>query len=135
MNKQLSKEKRLAFYLLAPSLLILIVIAFYPLSSVFVTSMTNRTFAGSQEVEFRGTENYTRLLSMTIVRRPETGSTSNGEKEYASSISVLPREPFRYKPLKEFRIGGRAYTLGAGDPDFIMAINRYGFICPLFGLP
>ncbi len=48
------QEQRLAYILLLPTFLILLVIAIYPLSSVFVNSFTNNVFASSQPVEFVG---------------------------------------------------------------------------------
>jgi len=47
-----------------------VLIAFYPLGSVFVNSFTNRTFASAQPTEFVGLENYSRLLRMTVQRVP-----------------------------------------------------------------
>ncbi len=47
-------EQKLAMLLLIPSFLVIFLIAFYPLGSVFVTSFTNRTFASSVETETVG---------------------------------------------------------------------------------
>ncbi len=64
------QEQRLAYLLLLPTFLILLVIAVYPLSSVFASSFTNAVFASSQPTEFIGLENYSNLLSMTVKSSP-----------------------------------------------------------------
>ncbi len=128
----LRSESRLSYKLLSPTFIILILIAFYPLGSVFVTSFTNRTFAGGEKAEFIGFENYRRLLSFTIkelppqvdektgevVKDPETGKTV-----YERAVRILPREPFRYKELRQFSLFGKRYVIGAADRNFIRAVS------------
>lgn len=125
------QEQRLAYMLLAPTFIVLLAIAIYPLLSVFGYSFTNATFASSQPTEFIGLQNYQSLLSMTIVQVPPvideaTGqpkiNPDTGEVEYESSVRVLPRKPVRYKPVTEFSLFGNKYALGATDADFIHAV-------------
>jgi len=125
------QEQRLAYWLLAPTFLIMLAIAIYPLLSVFYSSFTNATFASSKPTEFVGLQNYQQLLSMTIVSVPPvldeaTGKAKidadTGEIEYQSAVRVLPREPMRYKPVTQFNLFGTQYVLGATDPDFIRSI-------------
>ncbi|HHY58309.1 MAG TPA: sugar ABC transporter permease [Chloroflexi bacterium] len=125
------QEQRLAYMLLAPTFIVLLAIAIYPLLSVFGYSFTNATFASSQPTEFIGLQNYQSLLSMTIVQVPPvideaTGqpkiNPDTGEVEYESSVRVLPRRPVRYKPVTEFTFLGNKYVLGATDADFIHAV-------------
>ena len=125
------QEQRLAYILLLPTFLILLVIAIYPLSSVFVNSFTNNVFASSQPVEFVGVENYVNLLSMTVKQLPvkideNTGEPvidpDTGKREFESAVRVLPREPRRFKPLTTVTFFGNSYVLGATDPDFIRSI-------------
>ncbi len=52
------QEQRLAYWLLAPTFIIMLAIAIYPLLSVFYNSFTNATFASSAPTEFVGLENY-----------------------------------------------------------------------------
>lgn len=127
----LASESRLAFWLLAPTLLILVAIAFYPLGSVFYSSLTNDTFASEVETEFVGLDNYWDLLSITFAELPpdidpETGQQvidpETGEAEYLSPVQVLPREPRRYKEVFTFGLFGNQYVLGATDADFILSI-------------
>ena len=96
------QEQRLAYLLLLPTLLILLVIAVYPLSSVFINSLTNNVFASSDPVEFVGLENYANLLSMTVKPLPvkideDTGEPvideETGRAELESAVRILPREP------------------------------------------
>lgn len=128
---QLAKgEQRLAYWLLTPTLVIIVAIAFYPLGSVFYASLTNDTFASDVETEFVGLQNYSDLLSMTIVELdPEVNEAGQevvdpetGDPEYQSPVSALPREPRRYREVTTFGLFGNQYVLGATDPDFIKSI-------------
>ncbi|HDQ34910.1 MAG TPA: sugar ABC transporter permease, partial [Chloroflexi bacterium] len=113
-----------------PTFIILLVIAFYPLGSVFYNSLTNKVFASDQPVEFVGLENYSRLLSMTIRRLPPVLDASGnpevnpetGEPVYARSLDVLPREPRRYREAMQFSFLGNRYVVGATDRDFVRGI-------------
>lgn len=117
MNKKYShQEVRTAVLLLLPSGILLLSIAFYPFFSVVYTSFTDKLFASSREVKFIGLDNYKRLLSITIKELPKI----NGE--YADPIDILPREPIRYKPLKEFNLFSKRYIIGASDANFIRSV-------------
>jgi trehalose/maltose transport system permease protein len=125
------KEERLAYWLLLPTFVILIAIAFYPLGSVFYNSLTNRKFASSEPVRFIGLKNYRTLLSLTIKELPpaideETGQTQvdpeTGDIVYARAIDILPKEPERFKELKQFNLFGNQYVVGATDREFMRAI-------------
>jgi trehalose/maltose transport system permease protein len=127
------REQRLAYKLLLPAFLILVIIAVYPLGQVFYTSFTDRTFASAdKETKFIGFENYRKLLSMTIKELPQV-IDENGNPEidpetnkpvYERPIRVLPRKPIRYKELTQFSFLGKRYVIGAADPDFISAITN-----------
>lgn len=125
------QEARLAYILLIPTFVILILIAFYPLGSVFYFSVTDRVFASAQEPNFVGLDNYKKLLSFTIKELPqaideETGQPAvdpeTGEPVYVSPIEILPREPNRYRELAQFSLFGTQYVIGATDRDFLRAI-------------
>ncbi|SES89432.1 trehalose/maltose transport system permease protein [Natronincola peptidivorans] len=127
------REESLAYKLLIPTIIILLLIAIYPLGQVFVTSFTDRQFASGQETSFVGFENYRRLLSITIKELPpaldeETGDvkidSDTGKVVYERPIQILPREPYRYREYKQFNFLGNRYVLGATDPDFIDAIRN-----------
>lgn len=123
-------EQRLAYWLLVPTLVVLVAIAFYPLGSVFYASFTNDTFASAVETEFVGFQNYSDLLSLTIAELPPELDDSGqpvldpetGEPEFQSPVSVLPRQPRRYSEVFTFGLFGSQYVLGATDADFILSI-------------
>ena len=123
-------EQRLAYWLLVPTLVILLAIAFYPLGSVFYSSLTDDTFASAAEPEFIGLRNYSDLLSFTVVELdPEVDDSGSpvvdeatGEPEFQSPVEALPREPRRYREVFTFGLFGNQYVLGATDPDFVLAI-------------
>lgn len=125
------KEQKLALILLLPSFIILFLIAFYPLFSVFGTSVTNKTFASSKKVENVGAENYKKLLSMKVAKLnpilDEAGvqliNEKTGELVYEDPVDILPREPNRYKSISQFNFFNNHYVLGATEPDFILAIK------------
>jgi trehalose/maltose transport system permease protein len=133
------REERLAYLLLTPTLVILFVIAFYPLGSVFYNSLTNREFASANPVEFVGLDNYINLLSLTIKELPQavdedTGQPAvdpeTGEPVYQNAIEVLPRDPRRYRELSQISLFGTQYVIGASDRDFVRSIGdtlRFSF--------
>ncbi|MTI69128.1 MAG: sugar ABC transporter permease [Firmicutes bacterium] len=132
MSDLAKKEQKLAYKLLLPTLIILILIAFYPLGQVFYTSFTDKEFASSNETHFVGFDNYKKLLSLNI-EELEPILNENGEQKidpetnepvYERPIDVLPREPVRYKEFKVFNIFGKRYVLGATDPYFISALGN-----------
>ncbi|HUG08202.1 MAG TPA: sugar ABC transporter permease [Acidimicrobiia bacterium] len=123
-------EQKLAYWLLVPTLVILLAIAFYPLGTVFYSSLTNERFASAAETEFVGLRNYSNLLSFTLVElQPELDATGNpvvsestGEPVFQSPLEALPREPRRYRSVFTFGLFGNQYVLGATDPAFVLAI-------------
>lgn len=125
------RERRLAFKLMAPAFIVLLIVALYPLGHVFYTSFTDREFAGIEEPEFIGLENYRSLLAVTLEELPpvideETGEQKideeTGEPVYERPIRVLPRDPHLYRELTSFSLFGNRYVLGARTPAFIKAV-------------
>jgi trehalose/maltose transport system permease protein len=120
------REERLAYFLLVPSFLILLIIAFYPLGSVFYSSLTDQQFGTNTPVHFIGLDNYRRLLSITVrqlppVIDPATGKPKldiNGHVVYQDSFNVLPRQPTRYHNIAEFNLLGKQFVVGAIDAYF-----------------
>jgi trehalose/maltose transport system permease protein len=122
-------EERTAWGLLAPTILLLLSIAVFPLVQVFAFSLTDRRFASGQPMNFIGFQNYRNLLSMTIRPLPPKVDADgnvlrdeNGRIEYESPVTVLPREPIRYRNVGQFSLFGNRYTLGATNPDFVRSI-------------
>lgn len=130
MSNLARREEKNAFKLLLPTIIILLLVALYPLAQVVYTSFTDRTFAGKEEFAYVGIENYTQLLSVTMTELPaklnEKGepiiNEQTGETVYKHPLDVLPREPVRYKEVTRFSIFGKKYIFGARSPDFISAI-------------
>lgn len=125
------REERLAYKLLLPTFIILLLIAIYPLVQVFITSFTDRTFASSDKVNFIGLENYQKLLGFSIRELPPViDSKTNkpminpetGEKEYVSATEVLPRKPIRHREFFQFSFNGKRFVVGAANPDFTRAM-------------
>ena len=126
------QEERLAYKLLVPTLLVVLIIALYPLGSVFVSSFTNRTFASSEPTRFVGLQNYVRLLSVAIRPLPPVIDTATGQPKinaktgaivYEDPINVLPTAPVRYKEVSRFSLFGTHYVLGATDADFVKSVQ------------
>lgn len=126
------REERLAYLLLVPTFLVIVLIALYPLAQVFYSSLTNQRFASGQETEFIGLENYRSLLSVTIRELPpvideETGQpqidADTGQPVYERPIQILPRQPRRYREVRQFDFFGKRYVIGAANRDFLFAIR------------
>lgn len=126
------REERMAYFLLLPTFIILIIIAFYPLGSVFYNSLTDKLFASAEPAKFVGLDNFSNLLSLTVKRLPPVIDETTGQPQvdaetgkivYERPIQILPREPRRYKELSQFSILGTRYVIGATDPDFMLAIG------------
>ncbi len=121
-------EERTALFLLIPSFVILILIAFYPFGSVIWSSFTNARFASGEPTRYVGLDNYRRLLSVTIrelpVQRDASGAvvTKDGVKQYESWVRVLPRQPYRYRAVFEFGLLGKRFVVGAVSSAFVRAI-------------
>ncbi|MFP4661516.1 MAG: carbohydrate ABC transporter permease [Halanaerobiales bacterium] len=136
-------EQRLAYKLLLPTFIILILIAIYPLGQVFYTSFTDRKFASAQEAHFIGFDNYISLLGLKIRKLPPQIDEDNGQPIldeetgdiiYERPIRVLPRRPRLYRELVQFNFLGNRYVVGASNPTFIRAvINTIIFtVCSVF---
>ena len=125
------QEERLAYWLLLPTFLVVLIIAIYPLGSVFVSSFTNRTFASSQPTVFVQFQNYRKLLSLDIRRLPPVVDKATGQVKldksggvvYEAPVNVLPTDPIRYKEVSQFSIFGNHYVIGATDPNFIHSVG------------
>ena len=112
-----SRDTRLAVLLFLPSVIILVAVAFYPLGSVFVSSVYKKEFASAEPARFVGLAHYKKLLSICIRRLPKT------ESGYADPFDVLPLKPYRYRELGQFSFRGGRYVVGAADAEFIHALR------------
>jgi len=124
-------EERLALVLLIPSFIILLVIAFYPLGNVFISSFTNRKFGTSTPTQYIGLANYQKLLSFTVMRLPPVIDPATnkpkinartGQIQYEDPFNVLPKTPVRYRSIAQFGLFGSRYVIGAIDAYFLPSI-------------
>jgi len=130
----LRRQQQLSYKLLLPTFIILSLVAIYPLGDVFVTSFTDREFAGGAEkvTKFIGFENFFSLLGFTIKELPPAlnpdGSVKvddkTGKPVYQRAIQILPRDPYRYRELNQFDWFGKRYVAGARNPEFLNAIGN-----------
>ncbi len=70
MDEMMRREQNAAYKLLAPTIVIIILVAIYPLGSALIKSFTNETFASAEPTKFVGLQNYAQLLGMTIRELP-----------------------------------------------------------------
>jgi trehalose/maltose transport system permease protein len=111
-----ARQARMAFWLLLPTIIILIVVAFYPLARTFLASFTDEPFAKpDQVVNGVGLTNYQRLLTFQIVPFPQ-------DKKLSEVLPPPPQEGMRYQRLTTFELFGTRYIIAATDPDFISSI-------------
>lgn len=122
-SKLAKGEQRTAYKMLIPTLIIMVIIALYPLISVFTTSFTDKTFASSKETSFVGLDNYKQLLSIKVMELPLIEG-EDGTMEFENPLRVLPRKPIRYKELNQFKIFAKKYVIGARDPEFLKSVGN-----------
>ncbi len=130
-------EARTAFWLLAPTFTILLLLAIYPLGQVFYLSFTNARFADpGATTEFVGWQNYRNLLSFTIRELPpELGDdgqqvVEDGVPQFERASRVLRGEGDArdFRAVREFNFGGNRYVLGAANADFIRSVGDTLFV-------
>jgi hypothetical protein len=92
-----SRESLVAWNLLLPTVVILILIAARPLERTFIGSLTDRTFAGAadQEVHFIGVQNYTNLLGFRVdkvdcVRNEANECTTQTISNEIENVDAVP---------------------------------------------
>lgn len=129
-----SRQARIAWNLLVPTILILIVVALQPLEQTFIASLTDERFASEEEINFVGLDNYTELLGLRIDTFPcaddpsargctrENGDLNSPRRYFTSEIEQY--DEWDYRPLSEFSILGTDYVLSARDTDFIDSISN-----------
>src|SRR5438094_8711184 len=62
------KQTRLAWLMLAPALLVVAFVAFYPLGTTVYQSFTNKSFLALEPTKWIGLDNYHRLIHDTAFR-------------------------------------------------------------------
>ncbi len=99
-----ARQARLAFLLLLPTFVILVLLAFYPLARTVTASFTDEPFARpDQPINQVGFANYQTLLGIQLVQFPQDASLGD----------VLPRaaDGTRYRRVSTFDLFGTRYVL------------------------
>lgn len=127
-----SKQTRHAWNLLAPTLIVMMLIAISPLEQVFITSLTDERFASDDEITFVGLENYNRLWSVRLDTVPcETDDSGaclveDGEIVYPRLRRYFPEDSdyveLRYRDFAEFDLFGQHWVLSARDIEFVESV-------------
>lgn len=115
------QEERTAWWLLLPSLLVLAVIAVYPLGQVFYSSFTNARFASAEPVSIVGFANYSQLLSFTVQRIPEGENPRLFIRTFNRDVPAEQRKT--YNEVSTFGLFGARYVVGATNAAFIKSIG------------
>lgn len=106
------RQTRLAYILLIPTFIVLVVVAFYPLARTFLASFTDEPFAHpGVEVHNVGLNNYKQLLSVQFVELPAGKSPAD----------VMPNG---YREIARLNILGKQIMFVGTDRDFIRAIGN-----------
>ncbi len=104
------RQARLALIMLAPTFVVLIMVAFYPLARTFSASFTDEPFARPEQVVNNvGLANYQRLLGVQLAPFPEGSRLRD----------VLTPG---YQRVNTFDLFGQRFLLAAGDPMWLQAI-------------
>lgn len=126
-----ARDTRMAWNLLIPTLVVLIVVAARPLEETFITSLTDKRFAGTQTVNFVGLNNYARLLSFRLdivpCRLNEETNTCAIDTTGAVRWEMIDRELLRqgFRPVSTIDLGGgRGLTVSAIDASFISSAGN-----------
>lgn len=131
----LSRQSLLAWNLLLPTVVILILIAARPLERTFIASLTNQVFAAGEEdvTEFVGFQNYARLLGFRLdimgCERHDDGSCvvdDDGTIEYLRPRDVLGEDyrGLRFRTGRLYDMGESQLVLSVRDRDFFNAIEN-----------
>ncbi|MBK9749447.1 MAG: sugar ABC transporter permease [Chloroflexi bacterium] len=125
-----SRNARMAWNLLIPTIAILIIVAARPLEKTFITSLTDKRFGSSDPVSFVGLQNYTQLLSFRIdtveCRRADDGTCvldADGNIRW----ELIARDLLQagYRPFANIPIGGdRSLALSGTDSEFLTGIGN-----------
>lgn len=122
------RNVRMAWNLLMPTLAILVIVAARPLEKTFITSLTDKRFAGTAEVQYVGFANYSKLLTMrldTVECRLLDDGTCRTTPAGAIAWSSIEREYLEagFRPVTTIPLGGtQALVLSSTDSSFIQAI-------------
>ncbi len=123
-----SRDARLAWNLLIPTLAVLIFVAARPLERTFIASLTDQRFAGGEasETTFIGLDNYTRLLGFRIDALPCTTDDSGECATREDENSIIETRELDVDPqavrdiVSQLQAGERV----SGVPNLLNAIGE-----------
>ncbi len=139
-----ARSTRLAYLLLLPTFLVLIFVAFYPLTRTFLASFTDEIFAKPVKSESNpdgqiitnvGLDNYRKLLTFQFVVVPEGKSVADVIPK-GPCVAKTPNNPLTqgscpegqgelfFRRVSDFKIFGTTIALLATDRDFINSISN-----------
>ncbi len=115
------REEVTALLMVAPALVIVFLVALYPLGSGFFNSFTDSTFASDQPARFVGLRNYASLLGLRLRVLHPVGVAADGKVRYES-----PSEVFKRVELFRLTDASLRSLRGAGVPTAL--VERLGAI-------
>lgn len=125
-----TRDTRMAWNLLIPTLALLVIVAARPLEETFITSLTDKRFAGTQTINFVGLDNYTQLLGFRLDNvgcRTEDNGDCTLDSQGSVRWELIDREILSegYRPINTINLGGgRGLTISATDADFIGSVGN-----------
>lgn len=126
-----ARDTRMAWNLLIPTLAVLVLVAARPLEETFITSLTDKRFAGTQTVNFVGLDNYARLLGFRLdtVECRQDADTGECQTDDSGGVrwNLIDRELLQegYRPVTTLNLGGgRGLTLSGTDADFVQSVGN-----------
>jgi len=126
------RSSRVAWNLLIPTLIVLVLVAARPLEKTFIASLTDERFASGEEPNFVGLDNYARLLGIRFdtisCQRGDDGACLTDEN---GIVFPRPRDvldesylDLRYREVSAIRIGESQLLFSARDRDFMDSIGN-----------
>lgn len=125
-----ASDARAAWNLLIPTLAVLIIVAARPLEQTFITSLTDKRFAGTETPNFVGLNNYTKLLNLRLdtvtCRKDDESGACQMRPDGAIRWESIDRELLQdgYRTSWNIRIPGtdRAVAISSLDANWIGSI-------------
>lgn len=128
-----ARQTRTAWYLVMPTLIVLIVVAARPLEQTFISSLTDKRFASGSVPNFVGLDNYRQLLSFRVdeveCRRDETTGecrrSDDGSIRWDTIDRPLLQEGYRTPwniQLPMIQSDATALAISGRDQDWLLSM-------------
>ena len=124
-----TRNTRMAWSLLIPTIAVLILVAARPLEETFITSLTDKRFAGTEAVNFIGLENYRHMLQVRTdqvnCRVDADTNACQTDAKGQTRWELPPRDVLQmgFRPVATIdRGGGTGLTISGTDPDFLQSV-------------